>query len=187
MADDGDMEIRASDGERHATLDALAGAAAEGRLTLEELADRTEAALAATTRGDLARVTADLPAAAAPAAPAGRSRGTRWAFGIMGGGDHRGRWRIAPRCTVVNVMGGADLDLRDAVVEGREIEITVWSLMGGSTITVPDGVEVDAGGFAFMGGNDVRVEGPAPPPGAPVIRVRAWTVMGGTDVVRRRG
>ncbi|HTI32120.1 MAG TPA: LiaF domain-containing protein [Miltoncostaea sp.] len=83
---------------------------------------------------------------------------------------------------MVNVMGGADLDLRQATVEAGETRITVFSLMGGSTIVVPEGVAVDAGGFAFMGGNDVRLEGRPPPPGAPRLRVRAWSLMGGTDV-----
>jgi hypothetical protein len=54
--------------------------------------------------------------------------------------------------------------------------------MGGSDIVVPEGVAVDLGGFAVMGGNDLRVSGPRPRPGAPVVRVRAYSVMGGTDV-----
>jgi hypothetical protein len=103
-------------------------------------------------------------------------------LGIMGGGDRTGRWRVAPRCTVVNVMGGADLDLRQASVEAAETEITVWSLMGGSTIVVPEGVEVDAGGVAFLGGNDVRLGGPSPPPGAPRLRIRCRSLLGGSDV-----
>jgi hypothetical protein len=38
-----------------------------------------------------------------------------------------------------------------------------------------------------MGGNDLRLEDrPPPPPGAPVVRVRAWSIMGGTDVKRSR-
>ncbi len=181
MDDQRDSGIRASDAERDAVLGALAEATAEGRLTLEELAHRSEAALAATTRGDLAGVTADLPGPPGAAAAA-RLRGVRWVLGVLGGGDHRGRWRIAPRCTVVNVLGGADLDLRGALVEGPDVEIAVWSLMGGSTITLPEGVEVDAGGLAILGGNDVRVDGPPPAPGAPRVRVRAWSLMGGTDV-----
>jgi Cell wall-active antibiotics response 4TMS YvqF len=105
----------------------------------------------------------------------------------MGGGDHAGRWRIASRCTVVNVMGGADLDLTGAVVEGPETEIQVFSLMGGSEIVVPDGVHVELSGFAFMGANGLRLEdAPSPPPGAPVVRVRAYSIMGGTDVKRGR-
>jgi hypothetical protein len=105
----------------------------------------------------------------------------------MGGGDHKGRWRIASRCNVVNVMGGADLDLTGAVVEGPETAIQVFSLMGGSNIVVPDGVHVELSGFAFMGGNALKLEdGPPPPPGAPVVRVRAYSIMGGTDVKRAR-
>ncbi len=104
----------------------------------------------------------------------------------MGGGDHRGRWRVASRCTVLNVMGGADLDLTDAIVAGAETEIRVFSLMGGSNIAVPGGVHVELSGFAFMGGNDLNVEDAPPPPrGAPLVRVRAFSIMGGTDVKLR--
>jgi hypothetical protein len=175
--------VRASDAERDEAVRALASAAAEGRITLEELGERTDRALTAVSRDDLAAVTADLPAD--PPAPA--RRGTRWVLGIIGGGDHTGRWRVAPRCTVVNVMGGADLDLRQASVEAVETEITVWSLMGGSTIVVPEGVEVDVGGFAVLGGNDVRLEGAPPPPGAPRLRIRCWSLLGGSDVTTAPG
>lgn len=170
--------VRASDAERDAAVRALTEAAAEGRITLEELGDRAARALEAVSRDDLAAVTADLPAASHGPAP----RGTRWVLGILGGGDRGGRWRIAPRCTVVNLMGGADLDLRQATVEAADTSVTVVSVMGGSTIVVPEGVEVDAGGFAFLGGNDVRLEGPPPQPGAPRLRIRAWSLLGGTDV-----
>ena len=174
-------EVLASDAERESALARLRDAVGEGRLTLEELADRAEAVLQARTRSELEAVAADLPAAAP--APSERRTGTRWVIGIMGGDDRAGRWRVAERCTVVNVMGGADLDLRQAIVEGDHTDILVLSLMGGSTITVPEGVEVDRGGFALMGGNGLKAEGPIPARGAPTVRVRAYSVMGGTDVV----
>lgn len=181
----GPPAVRASDAEREAVVARLQAAAGEGRLALDELADRIERALGAVTRSELDVLTADLPEQATPAQPAVKAR--RWIVAIMGGGDHKGRWRIASRCTVVNVMGGADLDLTGAVVEGPETRIQVFSLMGGSKIVVPDGVQVDLGGFAFMGGNSLRLEGaPPPPPGAPVVRVRAYSVMGGTDVRRAK-
>jgi hypothetical protein len=178
--------IRASDAEREAVVARLQTAAGEGRLALDELADRLDRAFAAATRDELEELTRDLPAEqAAPAPPAAKAR--RWVVGIMGGGTQKGRWRIASRCTVVNVMGGADLDLTGAVVEGAETEIQVFSLMGGSDIVVPDGVHVELSGFAFMGGNDLKLgDTPPPPPGAPVVRVRAWSIMGGTNVKRGR-
>jgi uncharacterized protein DUF1707/cell wall-active antibiotic response 4TMS protein YvqF len=173
--------VRASDAEREAVAERLRVAAGEGRLALDELADRLETAYGAATRAELEPLTADLPTTPGPA-PSGSGR--RWIVAIMGGSGHRGRWRIAPRCTVVNVMGGSDLDLTEAIVEGAETEIRVFSLMGGSKIVVPDGVHVELGGFAFMGGNDLKTKGSArPQPGAPTVRVRAYSVMGGTDVV----
>jgi hypothetical protein len=103
-------------------------------------------------------------------------------LGILGGGDRRGRWRVPERMTVVNVLGGADLDLREATLAAPEVEIRVFSLLGGSDVIVPEGVHVELGGFAVLGGNDLKLTGPAPPPGAPVVRVRAWSLLGGTDV-----
>jgi hypothetical protein len=137
----GPPAVRASDAEREAVVARLQTAAGDGRLALEELADRLERALSAATRPELEVLTADLPEQSAPAPPAAKAR--RWIVGIMGGGDHKGRWRIASRCNVVNVMGGADLDLTGAVVEGPETAIQVFSLMGGSNIVVPDGVHVE--------------------------------------------
>jgi hypothetical protein len=54
-------EVRASDLEREAVVERLRVATVEGRLTLAELTERTEAAYTATTRGDLVPITADLP------------------------------------------------------------------------------------------------------------------------------
>ena len=55
------IDLRASDAERERTLTELRGHASKGRLTVEELAERTDAALAARTRGELDALTADLP------------------------------------------------------------------------------------------------------------------------------
>jgi Domain of unknown function (DUF1707) len=97
--------IRASDAEREAVVARLRTAAGEGRLALDELAERLDRAFAAVTRGDLEPLTRDLPEQRPDAPSAAKSR--RWVVGIMGGGTQTGRWRIAPRCTVLNVMGGA--------------------------------------------------------------------------------
>lgn len=53
--------IRASDEDREAAMDVLRDAYAAGRLRSEEFYERVDAAYAATTRGDLDNLTADLP------------------------------------------------------------------------------------------------------------------------------
>ncbi|HZR49171.1 MAG TPA: DUF1707 domain-containing protein [Streptosporangiaceae bacterium] len=56
-----DRNIRASDLDREGVVTILRDAHAEGRLTLEEFDERTTAAYAARTWGDLADLTVDLP------------------------------------------------------------------------------------------------------------------------------
>jgi hypothetical protein len=185
---------RASDSEREAVVARLRHAAGEGRLTVEELDERIDAAYAAKTRAELEPLTADLPDSPMPTAttvmppeggPPARATSSL-VLGILGGGDRTGRWRVPARMTVVNVMGGADLDLREAVLDAPEVEITVWSLMGGSDVILPEGVHVELEGFALLGGNKLQLEGPRPGPGAPVVRIKAWSLMGGTDVKTRQ-
>ncbi len=60
-----DDDLRASDREREQVVRLLKDAAAEGRLDVEELETRTEGALRARTRAELAPLTRDLPSASA--------------------------------------------------------------------------------------------------------------------------
>jgi hypothetical protein len=64
----GDESVRVSDADRERTAQRLARAQAEGRLELVEFDERVRAAYGATTRADLAPLTADLPVEG----PAGR-------------------------------------------------------------------------------------------------------------------
>ncbi|MGY1712659.1 DUF1707 domain-containing protein [Geodermatophilus sp. SYSU D00758] len=57
----GDDAVRASDAEREETVRQLQRGLTQGRLTVDEFDERVQAAYAARTRGDLARLTADLP------------------------------------------------------------------------------------------------------------------------------
>jgi hypothetical protein len=57
--------------------------------------------------------------------------------------------------------------------------------MGGIEIVVPEGVEVEVSGFAFMGGRGEHIAETRPIPGAPRIHVRAYALMGGVDVRSR--
>jgi hypothetical protein len=61
--------LRASDADRERVADRLRAAAAEGRISAEELDQRLEVAFAARTEAELAPVLADLPAPPAPARP----------------------------------------------------------------------------------------------------------------------
>jgi Domain of unknown function (DUF1707)/Cell wall-active antibiotics response 4TMS YvqF len=179
-------ELRVSDAEREATVVRLREAGGEGRLTLEELADRVERADAARTRGDLDALTADLPASTAPVAlPDTPSKERRWVVAIMGGEQRKGRWRPSRQTNAIAVMGGVDIDLREAeLADGAEI--LAIPFMGAVTVTVPEGVSVEMSGFALMGGNSGPDDKVPPLPNSPVVRVRAFSLMGGVVVERKK-
>jgi hypothetical protein len=172
-------ETRISDADRERSALALREHLVDGTLTLDEFAERLDAVYAARTRNELERVAADLPAAAA--APPRRRSPSRWIIAVMGGSDKRGRWRVAERVNAIALMGGCDIDLRAAELESPETVITCVAIMGGINVVVPEGIEVELSGFAFMGGNDSHVTEPAHR-GAPFVRVRAFSLMGGVDV-----
>jgi hypothetical protein len=181
-------ELRVSDADREATVVRLREAGGEGRLTLEELAERVEAAEASRTRGELDALTADLPESPAwrhaPVADLPR-RERRWIVAIMGGETRKGRWRPSRRTNAIAVMGGIDIDLREAeLADGAEI--LALPIMGAVTIVVPEGVSVEMSGFALMGGNSGPDDDILPVPNAPVIRVRAFSLMGGVEVKRKK-
>src|SRR5262249_51398012 len=158
---------------------------------VDELEERIPSAYAARSRSELERLTADLSVESLPeAAPASTaatvggvsvregSGGTRWVVSIMGGHDKRGRWRLAPRCTVLNIMGGSDIDLNDAELSSSPTELYMYSIMGGGEIRVPHGVDVQVSNFALMGGNGVELGDEVAPAGAPMIHIRLVSIMG---------
>jgi len=81
-------------------------------------------------------------------------------------------------------MGGIELDLREAQFSEPEVTIHAYTVMGGIEITVPEDIDVDVSGIAFMGGFDHNASGPGVP-GAPRLRVIGFALMGGVDVRRK--
>ena len=116
--------------------------AAVGRLTLDELEDRSGRALTAKTRGELATLTNDLPRevgqpdAQSPAIS--RRKPVRWMVAIMGGSQRRGRFRTVGRINAIAIMGGDEIDLREAEIEGGELTLNLVAVMGGQVLSPLD-------------------------------------------------
>jgi hypothetical protein len=181
-----DDSLRVSDAERDAAVRTLGEHAAVGRLTLDELEDRAGQALNAKTRGELAALTSDLPQEAGQSGPAQEARvrnPVRWMVAIMGGSHRRGRFRAIGSINAVAILGGDDIDLREAEIEGGELTLKLFALMGGATIYVPDSIELEVGGFSLMGGN-TEIGTERTRPGAPLVRIRAHNIMGGATIYR---
>jgi len=164
-------------------------------LSVEALEERLDRAHAAATLEELRTLVSDLPvlqegaaAVAAPRTYVSPATGTHVAerqvvVGIMGGAEKKGVWTPARETFVVALMGGVELDFREARMPPGLTEVNIFAVMGGVEIVVPPGVHVDLNGFALMGG--FGQQGYAPPttdPAAPVLRIGGFALMGGVDV-----
>jgi hypothetical protein len=181
-AEPGHGLVRASDADRDRAIETLAGASAEGRLSLEEYSERTEAALRARTVADLAGLTADLPAAprGGPGpAPAEIAEITA----VLGNESRKGAWVVPPHLAVRSVLGDCHLEMHQAVISQRVTTIDATVRFGSMTIFVPDGIDVRMTGRAVLGAKSSQLGG-EPQPGAPVIVLRCDVLCGSVKVRR---
>jgi hypothetical protein len=186
--------LRASDADRDRAASVLNEALAEGRLTAEEHSERLDSIYAAKTHADLVPLLDDLPAVPGAASPvpapgadaAAAPRGGR-IVAVFGGATRKGVWRVPATSTVVTVFGGADIDLREAILPGQEITMRAFAVFGGMSITVPPEMRVVDSGVAVFGGRDVSgTTAESERPDSPVLRLQGACVFGGIDVKHKQ-
>lgn len=188
--------------ERQAAVDRLCAHFARDAMNTTELERRLDIAYAARTRAELVALEQDLPAlrsetspaapapapaptASVPVDPARPVQESDLVVSIWGATERKGSWVPPRQLNAVTVMGGTDLDFRQATFATETVSIRVLALMGGVDIVVPPGVRVEWGGIALMGGVSTPERGTPPAPDAPVIRISGFVCMGGVDVVER--
>lgn len=187
--------LRASDADRERVANVLRDAAGDGRLSMEELDERLDAVYAAKTYAELEPITHDLPdtgtsyVPAPSAAPGGSMRRygdeptSHGAVAILGCFLRKGDWVVPKDFNVFCLLGGGEIDLREARFSEPEVSIHVVAIMGGCEITVPEDATVRVTGIGIMGGFDHALTGTGPP-GGPVITINGVALMGGIDVKR---
>lgn len=123
-------DLRVSDVERRAVQDRLHRAVGAGQLDLSEFDERVQAVWAARTRGELDRVTLDLPEPPPPPPPAPRYR----VFSDTGGGTAMRVLTTVWACVVaVNVVLWLLVSL---VVEGAVHPWFIWLAPSGAVLAV---------------------------------------------------
>jgi hypothetical protein len=183
---------------RDRAIAALSDAFAHDVLDVEEFERRVTVAHTSEASAEILALIADLPSstdaiarvpvALAPAEPTtiGEAAATQTMYAIMGGVDRRGAWTVPQRWRVIAMMGGAQLDLREARFPAGVIDLEVKAVFGGVQIIVPPGLAVEVHGTAIMGGFQNVNRAPAhPDPDAPLLRVHGIAIMGGVDIHMR--
>lgn len=175
--------LRAGDGDRHRVLDVLRRAHQDGRLTGDEIAERTGRAESAVFLDELPDLIADLPehegwqvlpstspgvpAPVAPpsqevaltesyrALPATAPADAGFSVSVMSGRDVA----LEPGTEELSNFawwGGNTYDLTRAMGPGRTVTLTLSAVMAGSDIRVPPGVRVVDRSVAIMAGNEIK-------------------------------
>jgi hypothetical protein len=154
--------IRASNPEREAILEILHDALEQGRIAPDEFAERSEAALAARTLGDLRVLVADLPldvmrtggSAALDLTPiaADGSDVVEWR-GSMSSLKRKGAWQVPRRIMLHRRLSSVELDFTEALFTSQVVDIELDVAGGSVEMRVPDGASVSMDEVTVVGGS----------------------------------
>ena len=100
---------------------------------------------------------------------------------IMGGNTRRVTSEAFQSADVSAMLGGVELDLRDAHAASERVYIDVFAWWGGIDIVVPDGWKVESQAVPLMGAIE---DNSYPPVGVPTatLVVRGTAIMGGVEI-----
>jgi hypothetical protein len=135
-----DKPPRISEGERDTAVERLQEAFSEGHISPEEMDERLQVALTATTPGELVSALAALP---------DKNTGPTVVIDAIGGRIKRsGRWRVPRILKVDSEYGKVDLDFSDAVIENPAVDIELRLQYGWARIVLPRNATVDYDGLS---------------------------------------
>jgi hypothetical protein len=109
----------------------------------------------------------------------GIREGSRLMVSLMSGREKKGNWHPGNPQHVLTVMGGVCLDLTE--VEAPEVNLNLFTLMGGTEVIVPHGAKVDLDGFILMGATVDNIA-TSNTPSNMHVRIRSFGAMGGCEV-----
>lgn len=101
-------------------------------------------------------------------------------FAMLSGSEHRVTSKDYKGGKVTAVMGGVELDLRDAVIKKQAV-LDVFVLVGGIEVKIPAGVRVKSNVGAILGGVETKSDSKAGKD-APLLILTGSTALGGVEV-----
>ncbi|MET4049642.1 hypothetical protein BJD99_14100 [Rhodococcus sp. 1163] len=163
---------------RGAAQTRLERAVGEGRLTLAQYSDHAAVVWAPTVKQN--ELDAIAPNTMEPVPTRAQSQSK--ILCLLSDVKRAGRWALAKSTVAMLIMGDLTLDLRSAIIGSNESTITIVSLFGDSELIVPDGVNVEIGGFDLLGDRDIDTGSVDPGPYAPTIKIRSFSMFGDLKV-----
>lgn len=83
--------------------------------------------------------------------------------------------------SVTAIIGGAEIDLRDAVImDGASLDLT--TVLGGVEMKVPDNVQVEISGMPILGGWEDKTRVRREKEEVSVLKINCLTILGGVEI-----
>ena len=116
--------------------------------------------------------------------PSGSDRhtGRRWIVSVFGDITRSGAWPTREHLSPIAVFGDIDLDFTQASMPAGKVAISAVAPFGDIEVLVPNGVQVDVGGFTLFGSKKIAVGDANTNESSAVIRVRGFTLFGSLKV-----
>ena len=177
-------DMRASHEDRDRIVELLRTSAGDGRLSIEELDERVEAALTARTYGELEALVVDLPAGPGAAVPAARPKELVRIDCGSSTAKRDGDWTVPQRLEVRIRSGSVTLDFTQAQVTWPTLQIDADVHSGSLTLLTKPGVVVDTDDVAVRSGT-VRVKAPWGPGVPATLRIDVSGKVGSGTITAR--
>ena len=154
VTEDASRKLRISNADREQVLQHLQEAMAQGMITADELAERSDRALNAKTRADIDPIVADLPHAVvaysggAVPAPAG-ANDVMDLGATLGSSSRKGYWVVPRTLRVRSRLGSTELDFTEAQIDHPVVDVEIDVKGGSVEMRLPEGASASM--------DDVRV------------------------------
>src|SRR5512135_1298043 len=179
-------DLRASHEDRDRIVEVLRTAAGDGRLSIEELDERVEAALTARTYGELETLVLDLPTApggTAPVPPVPAAKPKELVRIDCGSGSTQrdGQWAVPQRMEIRVRSGSVTLDFTQAQVTWPTLQIDADVHSGSITLLTKPGIVLDTDDVAVRSGA-IKVKAPWGPDVPATFRIDVSGTIGSGSI-----
>lgn len=185
--------LRASDADRDQVATLLSHAYAEGRITHDEHDERMTAAMTARTFDDLIPLTSDLAPLERPLPVSAEERVNLPTIDRNGASSEldnmttifselkrQDQWRVHKNINSYILFGESKLDMREAIFDDLEVNLSGFVCFGEVKILVPAGVNVRDNTSTILG--ETSIKGLAPHPDGPTINLKGTVLFGSISV-----
>jgi predicted membrane protein len=102
-------------------------------------------------------------------------------FVLLSGAEIKSQSKNFQGGSVMTILGGAEIDLRGAVIaEGASLDFT--SVLGGVSIIVPENVQVEISGVPILGGWEDKTRNHGENEEFTVLKLNCLTILGGAEI-----